>query len=161
MCRATRDREFLESFKAAYAASRGNASVSGPGESECPPARDFVLLHAKSKEITATAFALVAKFEDVAKRVGELDTKALLENNWAEEDDTFAGILADGLRVSVDRYRRMLHARKEAVLEGDDRDAEQLLLDKGKARVKGAWGKMARKQEKAFGKLIETVEGDA
>lgn len=116
-------------------------------------------MYSKSKEITATAFALVAKFEEVAKRVEEIDTTALVENEWGDQDQALRKMLLTGLSIGVDRYTRMLHdSKEEAVLEGEEKETSKVLF--GEKMAEGPrWGSVARKQERALRKLGKTLEG--
>lgn len=160
MDRNWRDTEFLETFKAAYGASRSHISVAQPSQvngASSASSQDFAAMYKKSKEITTAAFALVAKFEEVVQRIERLDTTALIENEWGEQDEVFAGLLLEGKRIGVERYRRMLAASKEQALGEDDKVTADLFFNE-RDNVEGVWGKVVKKQEKALKKLVNTIE---
>jgi hypothetical protein len=113
-------------------------------------------LYKKSKDLTSTAFALVAMFEEVAQRISNLDTTALIENEWEEQDIVLATLLMGGKRVGIMKYTRMLTASREKVLGGEDKDTDDLLFEEDK--IDSVWGKIVRKQEKALKKQIKAIE---
>lgn len=114
-------------------------------------------MYSKSKEITANAFALIAKFEEVAKRIEEIDTTGLIENEWGEVDEKCAEMLLRGKKIGIERYRRMLNdSKKETVLEGHDKKTSAGFYRE--ENVEGCWGRMAKKQEKALRKLGKMLE---
>lgn len=113
-------------------------------------------MYKKSRDITATAFALVARFEEVAERVSGLDTMALIKNDWGREDEVFADLLVEGKALGIERYRCVLMANKERDLEREERKIATLFFnEQEKAR---GWGKVIKKQEKALQKLAKSVE---
>lgn len=100
----------------------------------------------------------MSKFEEVAKRIKEIDTTALIENEWGDQDEAIKVILHNGKNIGVNRYRRMLNASKEdVVLEGEDKKTSGVFFA-DERRAEGGWGKMAKKQEKALRKLGQTLE---
>jgi hypothetical protein len=157
--REKRDEKFLETFKAAYGASQSHVSVQSDGTLQ-----DFAANYEKSKEIISTAFELVAKFEDVAHRIEKIDTTALIENEWGDQDQAFAVILQEGKNIGVKRYRRMLNDGKEVVLEEEAKGTANMFFEerREKGEYNAVWGKVVKRQEKAFrklGKIVGSLEG--
>jgi hypothetical protein len=119
-------------------------------------------MYSKSKELTAEALGLVARFDQVAQRVAELKPTGLMENEWAAEDGTAADLLAIGKRVGMNRYQSSLMASKEPPMDPDATQAAGFLYQGKGAQLPSIWGKIARKQEKATRKLVDglAVERD-
>ena len=114
----------------------------------------------RSKDIISMAFSLVAKFEEIAKRVEEVDAMALIENEWGVVNERVRGVLSIGRDVGVERYKRMLHPKKDKlVLEGDVKEVEESLFRGGeKTAGEGSWGAIVRKHGKAWEKLVKSIE---
>ena len=161
MSRMKCETQFLESFKIAYNASRAHTSTpdqaNGQGATSTP-APGFAAMYKKTKEITTAAFALVAKFEEVAQRIEKLDTAALIENEWGEQDDIMARWLKEGKHIGVEKYRCILTGSKEEAPKGGDASHGYSFFDKEEEKAKGTWGKVAKKQVKALKKLAKTLE---
>ena len=156
-----RDAQFLEYFKIAYGASRPHATVPDDASSQdatSGPAPGFAAMYKKTKEITTTAFGLVAKFEEVAQRIEKLDTAALIKNEWGNQDAFMASFLEDGRQIGVEKYRRILKGIEEAALQDGDVGHRGLYSAKGEDEAEGVWGKVAKKQGKALKKLAKTLE---
>lgn len=158
---AKKDGDFINAFKAAYSLASPfqppSTEVNPPGDSFTH--RGFASMYSKSKELTAEALGLVARFDQVAQRVAELKPTGLMENEWAEEDSTAADLLAIGKRVGMNRYQSSLMASKEPPMDTDATQAAGFLYQ---GKRPGIWGKIARKQEKATRKLVDglAVETD-
>ena len=112
-------------------------------------------MHKKNREIISTAFTLVAKFEEVEERISGLDTTALIQNEWGNEDEAYVDLLTKGKELGIERYRRMLMHTKEKTFAEEDQETKGFFDEQAKAR---GWGKVIKKQEKAFHKLAKTVE---
>ena len=164
MSRMKCETQFLESFKIAYNASRAHATApdqaNGQGATSAP-APGFAAMYRKTNEITTTAFALVAKFEEVAQRIEKLDTAALIENEWGEQDDIMASLLKEGKQIGVEKYRCILTGSNEEAPKSGYASHGNLFFDKGEDKPKGVWGKVAKKQVKALKKLAKTLEVEA
>lgn len=165
------DMQFLESFKAAYGAARAHAVTldqANNQDASSAPAPGFASMYKKSKEVTTNAFALVAKFEEVAQRIEKIDTTALVENEWGEQDAVMVSLLEDGKKIGIEKCRRILMASKDPLHEEggaeednvpkESNDANQgSFFISGKGKVVGGWGNVAKKQAKAFKKLVKAL----
>jgi len=109
---------------------------------------------------------LISKFEDITKMVTALDTEGLVNNDWGVKDREICGLLEAGRDVGVRKYQRILNPDKateggEVAIDKVAEEVEKRLYGKeSEVQVKGAWGKVARKQEKAAKKLIKAFEMD-
>jgi len=151
-----RDTQFHEYFKSAYGASRPQIVTDGQKATSAP---EFAKLYIKSKDITSTAFGLLTKFEEVSRQVDDLDTMALIENEWGEQDAVMAGLLQEGKQIGIEKYKRILSGSREAKKDApEDVNTNSETLFFNGEKVKSVWGEVAKKQMKAVKKLVKTVQ---
>jgi hypothetical protein len=156
--REKRDEEFRRAFKEVYNAASPFGERLEETEQRRAKYRGFAAMYPRSKKLTVDARALVAKFDQVAQRIEDLDTAGLTANDWKEEDRATAKVLAAGKKVGMDKYQSILTASKQHMDNEDTRVAGHLYLNDPPAT--GIWGKVAKKQEKAARKLVRATEMD-
>jgi len=113
-------------------------------------------MHTKSLELVAGANELVAIFEHVEKKIAEMDVVGMLDNEWAQEDHKIDALISEGRDIGVAKYRGILIAKGREVDE-DQAGAQFYSQERVMEGATGAWGEVARKQEKAVRKLVKSV----
>jgi len=147
--RIKKDTKFLGTFEAAYKLAR---PLDNPGEQ-----RGFAAMYTQSQELTKGAIDLVAKFERITKQVSDLDTIALLDNAWGEEDEALTNLLSKGKAVGIDKCRNILMNSNVEAMDPEATDAANVLFPQVKNQVSSIWGKVARKEERAVQKLVKAI----
>ena len=150
MGRSKTDTRFLKAFKSIYSKvtplqTRNTNGLTG-----------FATMHAKSLELVAGANELVAIFEHVEKKIAEMDVVGMLDNEWAQEDHKIDALISEGRDIGVAKYRGILIAKGREVDE-DQAGAQFYSQERVMEGATGAWGEVARKQEKAVRKLVKSV----
>ena len=93
---------------------------SAKGKEIAPsPAECFSLLYDHTEILTATAFNIIEQYEVLNAKTISIIPAGLLENNWAEENDTAEQIVAIGHQVGLEKYQAMLKGEKAPVVEED------------------------------------------
>ena len=114
-------------------------------------------MYKRSKLLTEDALGLVATFERVSQQVLDLDTTTLMDNEWGEEDEKAANLLVAGRDLGIDKYQSTLMTSKEVTRNLEDIKDGEVLYDHSENRESSLWSKVARKEEKAVGKLIRAI----
>lgn len=121
----------------------------------------FGALYKRSQELAQGAHDLVSKFEEVTKKIADLDTASLVrENEWGEMDGKMENLLGVGMKIGVERVQGILKVERQErdvdVAEEEKRQAESVLfkVGDGEEEMASVWGRVARKQVKVMGKSV-------
>lgn len=84
-----------------------------------------------------------------------------MDNNWGDEDDQVAKILAVGHEVMLNKYEAMLQGYEEPIVEGENVEYVGMLYKPNGEDKSMPWGKIAKKQEKSARKLYRSIAVEA
>ncbi|PMD45057.1 hypothetical protein L207DRAFT_507973 [Hyaloscypha variabilis F] len=147
------ENDFLECFTNAYASSRPTAPPSGEVHKGRTPATEtsFAARYDRSKQITANAFNLIGGFEKANENTVKIELSGFMISDWDQEHDTAERVLTAGRDAGLQKYDALAEGAEEPEIEED-----VILYVKAvyKHEIPGVgWGRMARKQEKAYKKV--------
>jgi hypothetical protein len=117
----------------------------------------FAALFQRDKKVTSAGWSLIENFQRISQHIKNLDTKSITKNNWKQEDKDLIELLQAGKKVGMEKARAVVTAQKQTRLNGLEKIAEKVLYDE-ETEIKGSWGEVAKKQEKALKKLARSVE---
>ncbi|PBP21279.1 hypothetical protein BUE80_DR007938 [Diplocarpon rosae] len=159
--RDRQDTSFIEAFQDAYAASR-----------PAPPPRydakdmirsksfSFATLFYRSHDVVASAKRILESFESASENLSKIDTSGLMDNNWGEQNEQTAEILALGYKVGLGKYDAMLGGADEPVLEEEDSIFVDMIYKPTEKSPSLTWGGIVKKQEKLARKLVKALAVD-
>ena len=151
MNRLKTDTTFLRAFRSTYTkTSPFQDTKSGK------KLGGFAAVHEKSLELIADANELVKTFEAIEQRIAELDMMGILVNEWVDEERKIEVLLDEGRQVGIAKYREILVAKGGDVQEEND-SAQFYSRERLVEGATGAWGEVARKQEKAIRRLVNSI----
>ncbi|PMD65912.1 uncharacterized protein K444DRAFT_624453 [Hyaloscypha bicolor E] len=145
------DNDFLEAFTNSYASSRPTAPQIDTSRGRVSASEvSFAVLYERSKQITANAFALIEQFEKANEKTVKIELADLMTNDWGEEIRTAEEVIEAGHIAGLQKY--------DALVQGGDPEIDGNMAVYAEAIYKQeipgvGWGRMARKQEKAFKKI--------
>lgn len=105
----------------------------------------------------ASAKRLAGSFDEVGAATAAIDMSGLVDNNWGEQNDAAAGMLALGHRVYWDRYEAMLTGTTGLSLEEEEDDTFKEIYKPIEGDSSMPWGKIMKKQEKSSKKLYKSL----
>ena len=126
-------------------------------------------MHPKSLALINNALGICAKYEELVAKIQTIDTAELLDNEWEAEDRKLMESLGNGRIVGVQKCQVILGTKSKSKSKPKDKDAAEEPNDLDRAAVEacffpqkevlaegvtGAWGEVAKKQEKAVRKLV-------
>ncbi|CZT08753.1 uncharacterized protein RCO7_03448 [Rhynchosporium graminicola] len=154
-----KDSDFNEAFEDAYAASRPLPPTANGGSKAKGLSKDisFATLFDRSLEIIDGAKLIIEKFEMAREKTNKIEIARLMDNNWSEENDDIAKILATGHMVGLEKYEAMLMGSGEPDIEEEDLELTGLFYPDTEVNTYIPWGGMARKGEKAMRKLLKAI----
>jgi hypothetical protein len=146
------DAVYLESFKQAYGASRIHVKrCLDDQQSQATSWANFSSLYKASQDSTKKAFELVKLFESVAAHVQNSDLVETTENQWGAQFDQTRDLLSIGKEIGIRKCQAVITDRRcETNSTNQTADIERKFYG---GLENGVWGKVARKQEKAFGRI--------
>ncbi len=149
------DKNFLEAFTNAYAASRPTAQPSNKASRGKASASEisFSRLYERSKHITVKATDLVEAFEKANEKTTKIEMAGLINNAWEEENDTAEKVVAIGRIAGLQKYEALAAGVGEPEIDGDMVLYAQAVYKPEEKMVGVGWGRTARTQEKAMKKL--------
>ena len=151
MGRSKTDTSFLKAFKSTFTKTMPRQERNVNSE-----LTGFAAMHRKSLELVAGANELVATFERVEERIAEMDVMDMLDNEWAEEDRKIDALMSEGRDIGVAKYRGILMV-KSGEVDKAQAGAQFYSQEQVVEGATGAWGEVARKQEKAVKRLVKSV----
>ena len=150
MYRSKTDATFLKAFRNTYTKTTPFQKPNINGE-----LLGFASMHKKSLGLVAGANELVAMFESVEQKISGLDAMDMLKNEWSDEDQRIETLMSEGREVGIAKFREILMARGGKADEGRV-GAQFYLQERVMEGATGAWGEVARKQEKAIKRLVKS-----
>lgn len=116
-------------------------------------------MYKKGNVLADGALQLAAKFDQVNKRVMDVDNTTLTNNDWGAEDEKIAHLITVGRDLGLEKSGGALMTSKGTTMDSADVENGEMLYDeKGKAH--STWARIARKEEKAARKLIKAFSMD-
>jgi hypothetical protein len=96
---------------------------------------------------------VIEKFEKGNEKTVKINVAGLMTDDWQEENSTAERVLAAGRIAGLQKYEALAEGAGEAEIEEDMVHFAEAIY-KPEQEIPGpGWGRMARKQEKAFKKL--------
>ncbi|KAE9375440.1 hypothetical protein N431DRAFT_463523 [Stipitochalara longipes BDJ] len=151
------DNDFLECFTNSYTSSRPTAPPSAEVSRNKPtaPEASFAIRYERSKQITANAFNLIEGFEKANEKTVKIELTELMTSDWDQENDTAENVIAAGRIAGLQKYEALAGGAGEPEVE------EHIVVFADavyKHEIPGVgWGRMTRKQEKAFKKVNKNL----
>ncbi|PMD23751.1 hypothetical protein NA56DRAFT_657007 [Hyaloscypha hepaticicola] len=148
------DNNFLEAFTRAYAVSRPTAPPSDENyKGKSSSSDSFAIRYERSKEIITVARNVIEKFEKANEKTVKINVAGFMANDWQEENSTAEKVIAAGRITGLQKYEALAEGAGEPEIE-EDMVLFAEAIYKPEQEIHGpGWGRMARKQEKAFKKL--------
>lgn len=110
--------------------------------------------------LTEVASELVARFEVVGQHVAKLDTMALMDNEWVEENKKVEHLVLVGKNLGIIRCQSILNAFKETTTVPEDMKIGEALYNHSENQRSSLWGKVAKREEKAARKLVRAIASE-
>lgn len=118
-------------------------------------------MYMKSHKMTKDALQLVARFERLTGDVAAPNATILLGNDWTQEDRHMGHLIDIGKGVGQNRIEDILTgSRGGSNVDADSTHVAQMLYLSTEHSASGGWGKVAKKQRKLYGRLINSIPKD-
>jgi len=103
------------------------------------------------------AHNVIEKFERVNEKTIKINVAGFMTDDWEEENSTAEKVIAAGRIAGLQKYEALAEGAGEAEIE-EDMVLFAEAIYKPEQEIQGpGWGRMARKQEKAFRKLDKAL----
>jgi len=147
------DNDFLECFTNSYASSRPTAPPSSEGHKSTSRATEtaFAVRYERSKQITANAMKIIEGFEKANEKTVKIELSGLMTSDWDQEHNTAKKVITAGRIAGLQKFEALVTGAEEPEIEEDMIVYANAVY---KHDIPGiGWGRLARKQEKAFKKV--------
>jgi hypothetical protein len=109
------------------------------------------VLYERSKQITANAFNLIDNFEKANEKTVKIELMDLVVNDWEQENNTAEEVIEAGRIAGLQKYEALAEGAGEPEIDENIAVYAEAIY---KQEIPGVgWGRMARKQDKAFKKV--------
>ncbi|PBP20468.1 hypothetical protein BUE80_DR008803 [Diplocarpon rosae] len=157
----SQDTSFIEAFQDAYAASRPAPPADYDAKDRIrSESFSFATVFYRSHDVVASAKQVLESFESASEKLSMIDTSGLMDNNWGEQYEQTAEILALGHKVGLGKYDAMLVGADEPVLEEEDSIFVDTIYKPTEKSPSLTWGRIVKKQEKFVRKLVKALAVD-
>ena len=96
---------------------------------------------------------VIEKFEKANEKTVKIDVTGFMINDWQEENSTAEKVIAAGRIAGLQKYEALAEGAGELEIEEDVVLFAEAIYKPDQEVPGPGWGRMARKQEKAFKKL--------
>jgi hypothetical protein len=150
------DNDFLESFTKSYGSSRPTAPRSDTSRGKILASEIlFAVLYERSKQITANAFKLIENFEQTNETTIKTKLADWITSGWEQEYHTVEKVIEAGHIAGLQMYEALADGEGEPEIHENMAVYTEAIY---KQHIQGVgWGRMARKQEKAFKKIDKNL----
>ena len=114
----------------------------------------FANLYFRSRAMTADALEVVSRFEKANEITCAIETSAFMDNDWGEDNETAAKVLAIGHQVGMDRVEALLAGEAAPDVEPADAVFANAIYASVEDAGSAGWGQMARKLLKVQKKQV-------
>ncbi len=99
------------------------------------------------------ARTIIEKFEKANEKTIKIDVTGFMIDDWQEENSTAEKVIAAGRIAGLQKYEALAEGTGEPEIEEDMVLFTEAIYKPDQEIPGPGWGRMARKQEKAFKKL--------
>ncbi len=155
----------MENFTKAFTASRPaeppNTMLPQSKRSTPLPEIFFAALYDRSRTLIANAHGIIKRYEEADEKTSRLDAGKIMGDEWENENEMAARVIAIGHKVGVMKIKALLEAEEVLAVDEDDEDyvrnIYQVEGEEGSLMKVRGWGKVAEKEIKAAGKLYRAT----